>query len=506
MAGDVEVLIAGAGPTGLTLALWLSHLGVKLRIIDRAPQQASTSRALAVHARTLEFHDQIGLADAAVAAGLEFGAVRLWAKGVQRARAGFGELGAGVSPFPFVLILPQDAHEQLMIEALAARGITVERPVDLRDFQIGDDGVAVRLGHAGGAEERIEAAFLAGCDGAHSTVRTTLAASFQGGTYSRMFYVADVEAAGPVINGDLNICLDEGDFLAVFPLQGDGRARLVGDLERIGADAFTFDDVASAVIDRLGLEVSRVNWFSTYRVHHRVAETWRRGPVFVLGDAAHVHSPVGGQGMNTGIGDAVNLAWKLAAVLRGQAPAPLLDTFQRERIAFARRLVATTDMMFQAVSRDDAASRFLRLNVVPTALPMLSKSTTFKRWMFETLSQTAINYRGKGLAEGAAGEVRGGDRLPWVEGSANYAPLKSLAWTGQVHGEPEAGVAEACAAAGVPLSVFPWCEAAARAGFHSGAFHLVRPDGYVALAAVRGAPAALASFLSRRGLKPVAPR
>jgi 2-polyprenyl-6-methoxyphenol hydroxylase-like FAD-dependent oxidoreductase len=506
MTGDVEVLIAGAGPTGLTLALWLSHLGVKLRIVDRIPKQASTSRALAVHARTLELHDQVGLAEAAVAAGLEFGAVRLWARGAERARAAFGEMGAGLSPFPFVLILPQDAHEQLLIDTLAARGITVERPVDLRDFQAGQDGVSVRLGHNGGGEERVEAAFLAGCDGAHSTVRATLAEGFPGGTYSRMFYVADVEAAGPVINGDLNICLDEGDFLAVFPLKGAGRARLVGDLEHVGGEALTFDDVGHTVIDRLGVEIKRVNWFSTYRVHHRVAGVWRRGPIFLLGDAAHIHSPVGGQGMNTGMGDAVNLAWKLAAVLRGQAPDPLLDTFERERIAFARRLVATTDRVFQAVSRDDAPARFLRLNVVPNVLPVLARSNAFKRRIFEMVSQTGIHYRGRGLAEGAAGDVHGGDRLPWAEGTDNFAPLKSLAWTAQVHGEPEAGVAEACSAAGVSLSVYPWSEAAGRAGFQSGAFHLVRPDGYVALATHRGAPGALAAFLSKRGLTPAAPR
>ena len=504
MAGDVEVLIAGAGPTGLTLALWLSHLGVKLRIIDRAPQQASTSRALAVHARTLEFHDQIGLADAAVAAGLEFGAVRLWAKGVQRARAGFGELGAGVSPFPFVLILPQDAHEQLMIEALAARGITVERPVDLRDFQIGDDGVAVRLGHAGGAEERIEAAFLAGCDGAHSTVRTTLAASFQGGTYSRMFYVADVEAAGPVINGDLNICLDEGDFLAVFPLQGDGRARLVGDLERIGADAFTFDDVASAVIDRLGLEVSRVNWFSTYRVHHRVAETWRRGPVFVLGDAAHVHSPVGGQGMNTGIGDAINLAWKLAAVLEQRAPESILDGYERERIAFARRLVQTTDRAFSLVTSPGWSARFLRLEVFPRLLAALIKTRPMRQFMFRTVSQTAVNYRGGPLSEGRAGAVHGGDRLPWVplgEGTDNFAPLDSLAWQVHVYGKPRAEIESLCRDRGVPLHAFPWRPEIRKSGLARDAVYLVRPDGYVGLADPRGEAAVLAAYLDTRRLK-----
>ncbi len=163
-------------------------------------------------------------------------------------------------------------------------------------------------------------AYLAGCDGAHSTVRETLATGFPGGTYSGLFYVADVEAAGPAADGEIHVELEEADFLAVFPFKGTGRLRLVGpvrwDLDREHRE-LTFDDIRERAIGNLQLSIIKVNWFSTYRVHHRVAARFRAGRAFLLGDAAHVHSPVGGQGMNTGIGDAVNLAWKLAAVLKG---------------------------------------------------------------------------------------------------------------------------------------------------------------------------------------------
>jgi hypothetical protein len=316
-----------------------------------------------------------------------------------------------------------------------------------------------------------------------------------------MFYVADVVASGPVMNGDLNLSLDEGDFLAVFPMKGDGRVRLVGDIEHTDSGALTFDDVGHKAIDRLGLRVERVNWLSSYRVHHRVAATWRSGPVFLLGDAAHIHSPVGGQGMNTGIGDAINLAWKLASVIKGEGGGALLDTYQSERSAFARQLVATTDRAFQAISRNDPMARFVRLSLAPNVLPVLLRSPAFRRMMFRTVSQTGVTHRGRGLAEGAAGQVHGGDRLPWVEGGDNFMPLRGLGWHAQAHGEPEAGVADACAQAGLEFVRFPWSEAAGRAGFRQGAFHLVRPDGYVALAAERGAAAALAAFQARFAVK-----
>src|SRR5262249_36339072 len=236
------------------------------------------------------------------------------------------------------------------------------------------DRVRAVLKRPDGSEESCEAAYLAGCDGAHSTVREALAMGFPGGTYSGVFYVADVDAAGPAADGEIHVDLEEADFLAVFPLKGTGRLRLIGPVswepEREHRE-LTFEDVGERAIGNLKLTIARVNWFSTYHVHHRVAARFREGRVFLLGDAAHVHSPVGGQGMNTGIGDSVNLAWKLAAVLHGGAGDSLLGTYEPERIGFARRLVATTDRVFTVVTKQGALARWVRTRLVPRILPLL---------------------------------------------------------------------------------------------------------------------------------------
>ena len=204
-------------------------------------------------------------------------------------------------------------------------------------------------------------------------MRGAIGAGFPGGTYRQVFYVADVEAAGPSVDGELHVDLDEADFLAVFPLAGEGRARLIGTVrdERADhADDLTFEDVSAEAIEHMHVEVRRVNWFSTYHVHHRVTDHFRKGRAFLLGDAAHIHSPAGGQGMNTGIGDAINLAWKLAAVLNGRAPDALLDSYEAERIGFARRLVASTDRVFSLATADGRFAEFVRTRLAPLAIPV----------------------------------------------------------------------------------------------------------------------------------------
>ena len=236
-------------------------------------------------------------------------------------------------------------------------GVEVERGTELLDFEDASEHVRARLKNPDGAEETCIASYIAGCDGAHSTVRKTLGIDFPGGEYAHLFYVADVEASGATMNGEIHVGLDTTDFLAVFPLKDEGRARLVGTVLEEAEhqhENLSWDDVSKRVIEWMHIDVERVNWFSTYRVHHRVADHFRKGRAFLLGDAAHIHSPVGGQGMNTGIGDAVNLAWKLAAVVRKGANASLLDSYEPERIAFARRLVATTDQAFTGVTKPRA--------------------------------------------------------------------------------------------------------------------------------------------------------
>src|SRR5712675_2911037 len=343
---QTDVLIIGAGPTGLVLALWLTRLGVKVRIIDKTAEPGTTSRALAVQARTLELYRQLDLTEAVVARGHRVPAVNLWVKGEAAARLPFESVGSGLTPYPFLHLFPQDQHERLLIERLGDLGIAVERQTELVSFANSENGVTARLRGPAGQEFDCEAKYIAGCDGARSTVREAIGTGFPGGTYRQIFYVADVEAAGPAVDGELHVDLDEADFLAVFPLAGEGRARLIGTVrdERADhADTLKFEDVSGRIIESLKVEIKKINWFSTYHVHHRVAEHFRTGRAFLLGDSAHIHSPVGGQGMNTGIGDAINLAWKLAMVVQKRAAIRLLDSYEPERIAFARRLVATTD-------------------------------------------------------------------------------------------------------------------------------------------------------------------
>jgi len=235
-----------------------------------------------------------------------------------------------------------------------------------------------------------------------------------------------------------------------------------------------------------------------------VASEFRRGRVFLLGDAAHIHSPVGGQGMNTGLGDAANLGWKLAMVAAGRASDKLLDTYEPERIAFARRLVDTTDRAFTFVTSDGPIARFVRLNVVPHVLPAIMSRETVRRAMFRTLSQIEIEYRASALSEGFAGSVHGGDRLPWVPD--DFAPLASREWQAHVHGTASVALAEKCAAMGLPLHCFAWSDAAQRAGFARDALYLVRPDGYVALADEPASPARLERYVRDRALEVAAGR
>jgi FAD binding domain len=265
----------------------------------------------------------------------------------------------------------------------------------------------------------------------------------------------------------------------------------------------TFDDVSERAIRNLKLTIVKVNWFSTYHVHHRVASRFREGRAFLLGDAAHVHSPVGGQGMNTGIGDAVNLAWKLAGVLSG-ARDGLLATYEPERIGFARRLVATTDRGFTLVTKQGVVARWVRTRLVPLIAPLIFRLAPVRRFLFRTVSQINVNYRNSPLSVGAAGAVRGGDRLPWVEtdpGKDNFTPLASLTWQVHVYGEPRVGLAEVCADIQLPLHFFPWQKEMRRAGLLRRALYLVRPDGYVALADPHADPERLREYLRAGSLR-----
>ncbi len=278
---DTEVLVVGAGPTGLALALWLTRLGARVRIVEKTAEPGTSSRAVGVQARTLELYGQIGLADAVIARGRKAPAANFWVNGKMAARFFFGDMGADLSPFPYALVFPQDEHERLLIERLAQLGVEIERRTELLGFADANGRVCAQLKLPDGTTETCVAAYIAGCDGAHSTVREALKIGFAGGTYAHRCYVADVQASGAAMNGELHVAVDTADFLAIFPLKADGRARLIGTVRDDAGqkqESLTWNDVSKRVIERMRLNIEQVNWLSTYRVHHRVAEHFQQGP------------------------------------------------------------------------------------------------------------------------------------------------------------------------------------------------------------------------------------
>jgi 2-polyprenyl-6-methoxyphenol hydroxylase-like FAD-dependent oxidoreductase len=495
------VLIIGAGPTGLVLALCLARHGVPFRIIDRAAGPGQASRAIAVQARTLELYQMLGIADGAVALGIPMDTIRV-RRGVRDVvRLSLAGMGQGVSPYPFVLCLAQDDHERYLGEMLRAAGITIEWGVELVGLEQGPDGARATLLH-GGREERCETAYVCGCDGAHSRARHALGIGFPGGIYPQSFFVADVQADA-AFRHELVMNLGADTLALLLPVRVSGMHRLIGivpaDLR--GREELNFEDLRPHIEPLIGARILRVNWLSTYNIHHRVADRFHLGRVFLSGDAGHIHSPAGGQGMNTGIGDAFNLGWKLGAVVSGRAAPALLDTYEPERIAFARRLVATTDTLFRLATGSGWQGWLLRTWGIPLLGPLLTSFARVRQLMFETISQTTISYRGGALAEGSVGRIQAGDRMPLVPPADNFGRL-NYAWRAQVFGEANPAFAAEAASLGLSLDVFPWSRSAYRAGLRQGAAYVLRPDGHVGLASPRQEATRLRAYLAQHGLRP----
>ncbi len=438
-----QVLIVGAGPSGLTLALWLARLGVGVRVIDRSTGPGETSRALAVQARTLEFHRQIGIVEDVLAAGVRINRLTVRTPAGIGAALKLADFGAGISRYSFAFALPQDIHEKILAGHLKAAGVEIERKTELVSFSQNASGVIATL-RKDDLGEKVEAAYICGCDGAHSAVRHGLNIGFPGGAYRQSFYVADVEGAGAITQEGMDMRVGMYGFAIMMPVRQSGTIRLIGVVPEAHEhdESITFDAIRSDIEHDTGVKVTSVKWFSTYHVHHRVAEKFRVGRAFIVGDAGHIHSPAGGQGMNTGMGDAVNLAWKLAAVLQGRANASLLDSYEPERIAFARLAHSSTDRAFKlAVSRSRLIG-FWRRYLLPHMMSTLLATSRGSHMFFRMISQTGINYRASPLSIGSAGSVLAGDRLPWVDfgASDNHALLHDAGLAAAHLRHAEAGI------------------------------------------------------------------
>ncbi|KAJ9615788.1 hypothetical protein H2200_001865 [Cladophialophora chaetospira] len=508
---DTEVLIIGAGPTGLTLALWLTAQGVKARIWESRHAIEQTSRAIGIQARTLELYRQLGLSDRIIAASHNGTAMNVWINGSRKARVPISDIGTGITPYPGTYVLPQEIHEQILEDRLAELGVKVERGVEFLDFNDHDSYIHARAQLNDGVKINCKALYIAGCDGAHSRVRSSFGTAFQGGTYPQEFYVADIDGNGGALNGQLHLDLsDHRDLLLVISYNATSKARIFGAAMTHEIALEASEDVLfarlAARVDKLGIQLKSVNWISIYKVHHRVADHFRHGRAFILGDAAHIHSPAGGQGMNTGIGDSINLAWKLAAVIHDQADSSILDTYEQERRAFALKLVNTTDEVFTSATSPGWLARFVRTVVFPILAPLLLRIPAVARFAFGTVSQINLNYRASPLSEAGSRAVSGGDRVPWVpseyeDAEDNHNSLSAGSWHVHVYDTAMDDLVQWCKAHNLPLHVFDFTRKAKAAGLRHNAAYLIRPDTYIAAIDPSGGPGLFDEYFTKHGFR-----
>jgi 2-polyprenyl-6-methoxyphenol hydroxylase-like FAD-dependent oxidoreductase len=434
MNRNTDVLIVGAGPTGLSLACQFVRYGIDFVVVERNEGVTPYSKAIGVQARTLEIYEQLGLAQEAIEQGSTAGKGRMLVGGEVRGELDFSNIGEGLSPYPFVLMLEQSKNERLLFDYLQRHGKEVQWKNELGTFSQSDSGVRAHLKDSAGASQIIEAKYLVGCDGPKSLVRHTLGLEFAGSTFERTFYVADAKIDWQFPHDALHICLAKESFVVFFPLKGEQRYRIVGVFpEQFSKDEgeVLYEEIESRIKEQaeLELDIHDVEWFSTYKVHTRHVSRFSQGRCFLAGDAAHIHSPAGAQGMNTGIQDGYNLAWKMALVLQGKADERLLETYNEERLENAKRLLQTTDRMFQFAAGSEWFLSFLRTDVLPPLAKYILNFDPVRKFLFPLISQIGINYRHGSLSEHAGDEnfkVKAGDRMPYflVDGQSIYDKLR----------------------------------------------------------------------------------
>jgi 2-polyprenyl-6-methoxyphenol hydroxylase-like FAD-dependent oxidoreductase len=511
----------GAGPTGLMLANQLGRRGIRVTLIERHSGPALQSRAMAVHARTLEIYSKLGLADRAIELGRPGYGANMWANGRVKARIPFNDMGKDLSPFPYVLMLGQDDNERILGEHLRQGGIAVRWNTELVALEQHPDHVTATIKDSDGTTRTIDAAYVAGCDGSHSAVRELSKIGFPGAPYEHAFFVADTEATGPMVPDELNVFLWRGGFHLYFPMKGANGWRVIGILPReLSAKSdLTFEELVPTLLQvgARGLSFTSCHWFATYKIHHRCVEHFRDRRCFLLGDAAHVHSPMGGQGMNTGLQDAYNLAWKLALVLSNRAGDALLDSYEAERRPFAQQLLATTDRAFRVVVSETWLAGLLRTEVIPRVASVVMQRRKVQRAAFQTISQIGIRYRESPLSRTLAGVSQhgpqAGDRFPWLrlkfdaQGPREdlFQRMDDRRFNLLVVGQPAPSATSLGSGDLLQVHAIPSDpdndRALAAVSITGPAYYLVRPDGYIGLAGARFEAADLKRWLATSSLR-----
>jgi 2-polyprenyl-6-methoxyphenol hydroxylase-like FAD-dependent oxidoreductase len=553
-AAVLDVLVVGAGPTGLTLAAGLARFGVRFRVIDRAWDRLHESRALGVQARALEVLQSLGLGELLVRRGNPSARLMLHLDRRRTAEVRLGDFGTTDTRFPFILFVSQAETEAVLGDHLASVGVRMERGVELVDATDGPTDVRCVLRHPDGREEQVRTRYLAGCDGAHSTVRKLAGIPFEGDAYLQDFVLGDVEVDGSLERDTLHSFAIGRGVAMFFPLGSPATWRVIamsGDragrsaagarggtaaADEVSEAAMTSDlslDELQTIVDGAtvgGLLLRDPVWLTHFRLHHRQAAHYRAGRIFLAGDAAHIHSPVGAQGMNTGIQDAWNLAWKLALVARGTAVEALLNSYEAERWPVGRMLLRYTDRAFGLFTRvvsGSALAGWARRTVGTHVLPRLLAWKRVRLTLFHFVSQLGIRYRkSPAVTEGEPRLRTGpkaGDRLPDApvtrDGRRTYlqqelsGPHLHLLVCGTLEGwdrprlaELIAGHAGLVAVHNLSASDAPGAliddlgEALSRLGVRDideAAQYLVRPDGHIAFRCAGRDLGAVVQYLGR---------
>ncbi len=495
------VLIVGAGPTGLTAAMELARFGVPVRLVDQYAAPADTSRAIAVQSRTVELMQQRGLAEPMLALGNKGYAATLYEGATQLGKVDLHHID---SRFNFVLLLSQAETERILREQLERLGVRVERDTQLvacAQLEGAASGVRATLRKTNGGVEEVEAAYLIDAEGAHSTVRHGMHLAFEGNSLPNTYMLADLYLDGAVPEDELSIFIPESGLLAAFPM-GNRRFRLIAtEKHELAHDAPEpgLAEIQAAWEQGVPIPVHLrdLQWSARFRINSRALTRLRHGNIFFAGDAAHIHSPAGGQGMNTGIQDAINLGWKLAMVHRGLASDALLDTYGEERLPIIARLLSTTERATDLANSDSHFVHTLLRHLLPRVLSF----EAVRRKGAGIVSELDANYRPSSLngkTEGG-GAVHAGDRFPDValarEGGAraldildpSRLTLVALGAADLTAPRRLARYRDFCVERPVPAP-----SAALAAALGAATVAVVRPDGYLLCA---GEPAFVAAQL-----------
>lgn len=505
-----EILVVGAGPSGLTAALQLARYGVRVRVVDRKSSPVEQARATIVHARTLEYLDRLGLADQAMEQGVPITHVEMHEKSRAPAHLPLFDPGIeGRTRFPCALSLEQSKTERILVAALAEHGVTVEWGGSVESVADDSREVSVTVRRAGQLDT-ITARRVVAADGASSTVRRCLGIAFTGTTYPQTGLLADVALEVDLPPNRLRLVLTRGGFVGILPI-GGGSYRLFGAVppgftastvqREISHDAYaelTTDELQRWFDDYFQVdgELGEVSWASLFRFHSRIADRFSSGNVFLVGDAAHIHNPAGGQGLNLGVGDAMNLAWKLALVSRGEAKEDLLESYEAERRPIVKTIMRNTDRGFKLETASNPAAMWMRMHLATRLIGPLTRLPPVRRIVFRMMSQTWISYRGSPAVAGVrpASGLRPGDRAPHAPLVATSGGILDVTHHNGYHLLVFEGLSptDGLGAISTDLSnrylspvcvhIIPRCETAAHEIYaaHRTRLVLIRPDGHIA--------------------------